>query len=129
MDNIINISPERDNQGSPIINIIANKLQPMKDFSPVFIYTLNIVNKSLHISKNELNTFSIVININCSGVNKKNIHPAFFFSLIKYLKKNYKNIIKQINIINVSNTYKNIFNKIFYLLDNDTKQKIKFINN
>lgn len=129
MDNIINISSERDNQGSPIINIIANKLQPMKDFSPVFIYTLNIVNKSLHISKNELNTFSIVININCSGVNKKNIHPAFFFSLIKYLKKNYKNIIKQINIINVSNTYKNIFNKIFYLLDNDTKQKIKFINN
>lgn len=129
MDNIINISPERDNQGSPIINIIANKLQPMKDFSPVFIYTLNIVNKSLHISKNELNTFSIVININCSGVNKKNIHPAFFFSLIKYLKKNYKNIIKQINIINVSNTYKNIFNKIFYLLDNDTKRKIKFINN
>lgn len=129
MDNIINISSERDNQGSPIINIIANKLQPMKDFSPVFIYTLNIVNKSLHISKNELNTFSIVININCSGVNKKNIHPAFFFSLIKYLKKNYKNIIKQINIINVSNTYKNIFNKIFYLLDNDTKRKIKFINN
>ena len=129
MDNIINISSERDNQGSPIINIIANKLQPMKDFSPVFIYTLNIVNKSLHISKNELNTFSIVININCSGVNKKNIHPAFFFSLIKYLKKNYKNIIKQINIINVSKTYKTIFNKIFILLDNDTKQKIKFINN
>tara|TARA_Y100000389_G_scaffold32648_1_gene27743 strand:+ start:303 stop:692 length:390 start_codon:yes stop_codon:yes gene_type:complete len=129
MDNIINISSERDNQGSPIINIIANKLQPMKDFSPVFIYTLGIVNKSLHISQKEIKTFSIVININCSGVNKKNIHPAFFFSLIKYLKKNYKNIIKQINIINVSNTYKNIFNKIFYLLDNDTKQKIKFINN
>ena len=129
MDNIINISSERDNQGSPIINIIANKLQPMKDFSPVFIYTLNIVNKSLHISQKEINTFSIVININCSGVNKKNIHPAFFFSLIKYLKKNYKNIIKQINIINVSNTYKIIFNKILILLDNDTKRKIKFINN
>lgn len=129
MDNIINISSERDNQGSPIINIIANKLQPMKDFSPVFIYTLNIVNKSLHISQKEIKTFSIVININCSGVNKKNIHPAFFFSLIKYLKKNYKNIIKQINIINVSNTYKIIFNKILILLDNDTKRKIKFINN
>jgi len=128
MENIINISNKRSDDGSPIINIYANQLKPMKDFSPVFIYTLSIVNKSLHISQNEKNTFSIVININCSNVNKKNIHPAFFFSLIKYLKKNYKNIINQINIINVSNTYKIIFNKIFILLDNDTKNKIKFVN-
>ena len=128
MYNIIRISDKRDNDGSPIIIINVNKLKPMKDFSPVFIYTLSIVNNSLIISKNELNYYSLVINMNCSNVSKHNIHPSFFISLIKYLKKNYKNIIKQINIINVSNIYKSIFNKIFLLLDNDTKQKIHFVN-
>ena len=86
MDNIINISSERDNQGSPIINIIANKLQPMKDFSPVFIYTLNIVNKSLHISQKEINTFSIVININCSDVKNYKQIPFLPISLFKTTK-------------------------------------------